>query len=562
MTTFSQTADRRQHPPRPRIPFAPAAGALILCWLALTPSLLPRPALFQGLLCAVAAGIGYAIGALAGWLLRSLGVHLTGRPRRVAWRTLAIIAVVGSIAIFIWYLRWQQQLREAIGLEKLSYGHLTMLVVSAVLLAIVFLAIARLLRLAGRAVGRQIDRVLPTKPAAVLGALIVAGLAWLLIDGLVTGRLLERLDSAFVAINNEFTTDRAAPELETVSGGPASAQDWEDLGRQGRIFIGNTPTAAQIEEFSGRAAEQPVRAYVGVGVDGHIDLPEEAEAAVDELERTGGFDRQVINVATGTGRGWVNENQAAALEYMWNGDTATVSMQYSYLPSWLSFLVDQTRSQDAGRLLFEAVYERWLSLPADDRPLLVVSGESLGSFGGEAAFGGEADLVERTDGAFFVGPTSNNRLWSRFTAERDPGSPQVLPVYREGSTVRFADSPDDWNRPSPEWAVPRIGYLQYANDPVTWWNWDLALHRPDWLREPLGRDVPEQMRWLPVVTMLQVAADQLVANSVPDGQGHEFGQAPVYGWAKILPPDGWDESDTERLARAVAGHEDLGRPPS
>src|SRR5690606_20423150 len=128
-------------------------------------------------------------------------------------------------------------------------------------------------------------------------------------------------------------------------------------------------------------------------------------------------------------------------------DVATVSMQYSYVPSWMSFLVDGERAQDAGRLLFDAVYARVLELPESDRPLLVASGETLGTFGGEAAIRGAQDLMQRTDGALFGGPTGNNGLWSQFTADRDPGSPQGLPVYQGGQTVRFADRPEDWWAP-------------------------------------------------------------------------------------------------------------------
>ena len=79
-------------------------------------------------------------------------------------------------------------------------------------------------------------------------------------------------------------------------------------------------------------------------------------------------------------------------------DTALASMQYSYLPSWLSFLVDSSRARQAGGEPFNAVYERWGSLPEDDRPLLLVFGESLGAYGSEAAFSGVADLRNRTDG--------------------------------------------------------------------------------------------------------------------------------------------------------------------
>ena len=79
-----------------------------------------------------------------------------------------------------------------------------------------------------------------------------------------------------------------------------------------------------------------------------------------------------------------------------------------------------------------------------------------------------------------------------------------------------------------------------------------SISRPDWLEEPRGRNVSPDIRWIPGVTMLQLAADQLTANSVPAGQGHQFGQEPVYAWARILPPPGWSEQDSERLATAIA----------
>ncbi len=444
--------------------------------------------------------------------------------------------------------RWDDQLRDLVGVERDSVGADVVMLVVATVLFTTLLAFGRILKAAAGWVARQVGRVLPERVALVAGALVVAWLTWGLVTGVVGDQAVASLDTTFKAINDEFRTELAAPASPYVSAGPQSGESWDDLGRQGRIFIAAAPTEEDIGAFTGGHALSPVRAYVGAP-DG-IDLRETAERAVDELDRMGGFDRSVLNVVTGTGRGWVNENQARALEFMWAGDTATVSMQYSYLPSWMSFLLDGERAQDAGRLLFDAVYAQWVDLPRDSRPLLVVSGESLGSFGGEAAFSGAQDLATRTDGALFVGPTNNNRLWSRFTAERDAGTPEVLPVYDGGDIVRFADVPTDWTAPG-EWAGPRIGYLQHANDPITWWDWSLALNRPDWLEEPPGRDVSTHLHWIPVVTMLQLAADQLVANDVPAGQGHQFGQEPARAWAEILPPPGWTDEDTERLVAAV-----------
>lgn len=542
------TAHLRQ---RARLPFAAAVGAVLCFWLAFTPALLPRNAIFQGLVAAVAAIAGYGAGALLGWIVRRSGGRLTGHRRVRAWQASAAVAAVGTVLTLWVYVRRENQLRALVGITGIGAGSALVTLVVAALLFLVLLVTARGLRRAGGALGRRFSQVLPPRAAAAAGGLVVALAVSVLITDMAAGRLLGRLDATFMVINDEFTSDVPAPTSRHLSGGPRSREKWDDLGRQGRVFITNTPTRAEIASFSRSEAMQPVRAYVGTGADQEVDLQEEATKAVRELELSGGFDRAVINVATGTGRGWINENQTQALEYMWNGDIATVSMQYSYLPSWLSFIVDEQRSRDAGRLLFDSVYERWSELPAGDRPRLVVSGESLGSFGGEAAFSGAQDLALRTDGALFVGPTNNNILRSRFTAERDAGSAEVLPVFDGGATVRFADLPHDWDLPTPTWDGPRIGYLQHANDPITWWDLSLAWHRPDWLREPRGRAVSPSIRWIPGLTMLQLAADQVVANDVPAGQGHQFGQEPVRAWAKILPPPGWSDADTDRLAQTV-----------
>ena len=69
--------------------------------------------------------------------------------------------------------------------------------------------------------------------------------------------------------------------------------------------------------------------------------------------------------------------------------------------------------------------------PPDARPRLYVFGESLGSFGGETAFSGEFDLRNRTSGALFVGPPNFNPLYRAFVDDRDPGSREVEPVYRD-----------------------------------------------------------------------------------------------------------------------------------
>src|SRR5690606_1172567 len=127
-------------------------------------------------------------------------------------------------------------------------------------------------------------------------------------------------------------------------------------------------------------------------------------------------------VVTTTGTGWIEPGSAGSFEYLNGGDSAIIAMQYSHLPSWISFLVDQERAREAGRDLFDAVYERWNRLPASERPRLYVFGESLGSFGAETAFSGEFDLANRTSGALFTGPPNFNPLYRSFVESRSAGS--------------------------------------------------------------------------------------------------------------------------------------------
>ena len=143
---------------------------------------------------------------------------------------------------------------------------------------------------------------------------------------------------------------------------------------------------------------------------------------------------------TTTGSGWVDPALVDSFEYLSGGDSATVAIQYSYLPSWISYLVDQSKAREAGAALFGAVYGRWSQLPPGQRPRLFVAGESLGSFGGEAAFGGEYGL-SLTAGTLFAGPPNFNTLFREFSDHRDPGSPEVQPVFQGGRSIRFADDP-------------------------------------------------------------------------------------------------------------------------
>ncbi|GAA3539059.1 hypothetical protein AFL01nite_29640 [Aeromicrobium flavum] len=539
------------------------SGAFVLALLSLTPSLLPRPALFQGLVTGVTAAIGYGLGVALAWVWRAFADREARQPSaRTWWRSLAVFAVVLLVADVL-SVRHQDRIRALMGLGDASWWRFVTVPLVAVLVFCLLVAASRGLRRAARSLSAFLGRHIGPQAARAVGFLSVAALTFFTLSGLVYDNAIEAVDASF-ALGDRQVSARLDPPTSTLrSGSPDSALEWDDLGRQGRRFVARGPSGAEIAEFTGRPALDPVRAYAGTA--NAEDVEERARLVVEDLERAGGFERANLLVAGTTGSGFIEPSAANSFEYLTGGDSAIVSMQYSHLPSWVSFLVDQRAARHAGRALFDAVYQRWSALPPGDRPRLYLFGESLGSFALETAFSGEADLRNRTSGGLFVGPPSFNSLFTEFRELRDAGSREIEPVFRQGRTVRFTTDPWRPTIPTSEpWDGPHLLYLVHASDPITWWSPDLVWNRPDWLEERRGRDVADAMRWYPIVTFWQTSADMAVAMAVPSGHGHDFVGEHVAGWAAVLEPAGWTKADLRRLQQQLldANAANDGVPPS
>jgi uncharacterized membrane protein len=135
------------------------------------------------------------------------------------------------------------------------------------------------------------------------------------------------------------------------------------------------------------------------------------------------------------------------------------------------------------------------------------------------------------------------------TRDREPGSPAWLPRYRGGSVARFMNQTSGPLEGYGAWNDFRIVFLQYASDPITFFDPSIAWSEPDWMLEPRGPDVSADLRWFPVVTMLQLAAD-MVVGTAPPGFGHEFAAADyIEAWLALAEPEGWTPSELERLRK-------------
>jgi uncharacterized membrane protein len=518
-----------------------AAFAAVFYCLSFTPSLLPRAWFLQGVVAGITAAMGYALGTTIGALIR-LRRPFRDRTVMIAWRVL-IALVPLLVVVFLWLgTRWQRELRGRLGMEPAQEYDVARTVGASLLTFGLLLLIARALRLTTHGFAWMFRRIVPDRAAYCAGTVVVAMLSYGAFDGLLVAQLFTMADRSAAVINSGTGNGVVVPASPLRSGGPQSLVAWDSLGRQGRAFVAGAPTREQLDGFAGRPATEPIRLYAGLT--SARTLEDRAALVVREMDRTGAFDRAVVAVITPTGTGWVDNKVTRSLEYMYAGDTALVSMQYSYLPSWAAFNGDRSEVVDAASALITAVRQRWAAMPEQTRPKLLLFGESLGTYGLEKTFGTAENLVQGSDGALLLGPTFANPVHRQLTDARAEGSPVWDPVYPD-LPVEFAENAATLRELTGD--PPKVVYLQNASDPIVWWSWDLLWKKPQWLIGERGPDVTPDMHWYPGITFWQTMCDLVFANKVPTGHGHVYKSETVDGWAAIAPPPGWTVADSLRL---------------
>ncbi|MCP2317099.1 putative membrane protein [Nocardia amikacinitolerans] len=429
----------------PRIGTTAAVGAGTL--LSLAPGLLPRTPGAQAVLTAllICCALGFA------GVLRFLFGRwdFDGDRRFARYRRPLLVVVALAVTVAAWRAgHWQNDLRAAMGTPAIGPGYWLHCALATALLTGIVIGITKALGWALRKLGLLRGLVL---------GLVTAAVGYVVLAPAVVGWRQQVYAAANVAMDPALTQ----PVSHTRSGSAGSAVSWPSLGAQGRKFVSGTP-------------EGPVRVYVGV--DSAPDLDSRVALAIRELERSGGLYRSNLVVALPTGSGWIDANAVTGFAERFGGDVAVVGLQYSYAPSWVTFVFGRAEAVRAARALFDAVERR---LSAMDRPpRLFVYGQSLGALGGSAIFADDAEQDRRTCAALWAGPPAGD-------------------VHRAGATV-----------------------LANSSDPVVHWSPALLWRAPDLTGVRVDAPIP---RWLPVVTFLQTTADLLAALDAPPGHGHRYG---------------------------------------
>lgn len=346
---------------------------------------------------------------------------------------------------------------------------------------------------------------------------------------------------------------RARPDSEHVSGGPRSTIDWDGIGREGRRFVNMALTAPEIEAVTGEPAMDPIRVFVGY--ESAVSPNARAYQAMEELEAMGAFERSHIAVFSPTGSGYVNYVAAETTEFLTGGDVASVCIQYSVRPSFLS--LDRVGTAwESNLALLTALAWKVRSMPTEDQPKILIFGESLGSQSAQDVFEKEGvqgfDILDIHRALFVGSPYSSKwrRHWLSNPKEVDP----------EGMVVEVA-SQDEWDALSDEQReAQRVLLLTHHLDPIPKFGAALLMQAPDWLGDPDTRppDIPRDSRYWPLFTFLLTGIDLLNADHVVPGQfeayGHDY-RADLPQMTRIAFGLEADEDKMERIEKALRKRE-------
>jgi uncharacterized membrane protein len=512
---------------------------------AVQPSLIPRSGPVQGLLAGFSFVAGYGIAAFVAGALGWLGIRAEARLSPAALRLLRLLGLV-PILLALWLATsYQNALHQVLGLPPVETARPFTILAVAVLVSVMLILLGRLF---GHVMAMAANRLLVFAPRRL--ALLVAGLLglmlfWSIGDRLIVRQLLRLADGIYQRLD-ALDEAEAPPQRADQSGSAASLLSWEELGRQGRLRVLAAPDAAAIAAVTGRPAIEPLRIFVGLR---HAETPEgRAALALAEMLRVGAFQRKVLVIATPTGTGWVDPAGMAPVEFLTGGDIASVSVQYSYLPSWLSLLVEPEYGAETAKAVFQAVHGHWHGLPPDQRPALYLFGLSLGALNSDLS-ADNFDLVnDPYQGALWAGPPFASRTWPEVRDGRLAGTPSWAPRFRDGSVVRFTTQQDLTGEATARWGRMRIVYLAYPSDPIVHFQPSMVWAKPDWYDTPRAPDVSERLTWVPVVSFLQVAFDMMLATTTPTGTGHVYkGAHYLAAWEAVLAPADWTDANRQAL---------------
>jgi uncharacterized membrane protein len=334
-------------------------------------------------------------------------------------------------------------------------------------------------------------------------------------------QLYKKVENGADKLEDNFSL---VPTSDYVSGSSASAVDWNTLTLQGRRHIdGRIPKAkiSQVMQTTDAKTFEPIRVFIGL--DSAPTEVERVTLAIDELKRTGAFERETVVVISPTGTGYVNYVFSESVEYMSKGNCASVALQYSKRPSPMS-LDRVPEGRDQLRMLIMGINRELKKLPSAKRPRIVLFGESLGAWTSQEAFaGGGTDLMDvyNIDRAFWIG-TPAGSTWAKqvFQQERYDTVKGQVRVFNDFGQYKAQTPTEKKNL--------KFVLCTHDDDPIPKFGISLLVQSPPWLKRGVERapTIPKNNHYRTPLTFIQTMVDMKNALKPIPGQfvavGHDY----------------------------------------
>ena len=146
---------------------------------SLTPTLIPRIYVTQGVLSGCAMAAGYGMGVFGRWLARYLELPgLKGRPLRLA-RIAAAAGCTAVVLLFLWKTaEWQNSIRAVMSLPPVDSIHPLEVGLVALLTFLLLLGVARLFLFVLNAVAAGFGHVMPRRVSNVIALAMAVLIFW------------------------------------------------------------------------------------------------------------------------------------------------------------------------------------------------------------------------------------------------------------------------------------------------------------------------------------------------------------------------------------------------
>ena len=243
-------------------PFGLILGAAAFV-AALTPSMIPRPGVLQGVECGLAFALLYGLGTGASALWSWLQLPVAGYRRTFGWVSILLcVALVGYGLVR--EPDWQNAIRRAMGMPPVATTLPFLIAIVSAPVALFLIGIARFFNALAMLISARLAKIVPRRIALLGGFGIAAVLFWSIGSGLLLRTALHGLDSSYRRIDALLPAEFSAPVDSLEVGSNKSLISWASLGAQGRERVVAAPSKNEISALTASDAMEPLRVYVGL----------------------------------------------------------------------------------------------------------------------------------------------------------------------------------------------------------------------------------------------------------------------------------------------------------